>query len=47
MQDLNNLIPAGTGWVLQEGAAINDTGQIAGYGTLHGQTHAFLLIPVQ
>jgi probable HAF family extracellular repeat protein len=47
MQDLNNLIPAQTGWVLQEGAAINDTGQIAGYGTLNGQLHAFLLTPAQ
>jgi probable HAF family extracellular repeat protein len=47
MQDLNKMIPARTGWVLQEGAAINDTGQIAGYGTLHGQTHAFLMTPVQ
>jgi hypothetical protein len=47
MQDLNNLIPAGTGWVLQEGAAINDVGQIAGYGTLNRQSHAFLLTPAQ
>ena len=45
MQDLNSMIPTGTGWVLEEGAAINDAGQIAGYGTLHGQTHAFLLTP--
>jgi probable HAF family extracellular repeat protein len=47
MQDLNSLIPVGTGWVLQDGAAINDAGQIAGYGTLNGQLHAFLLTPAQ
>jgi probable HAF family extracellular repeat protein len=47
MQDLNNMISAGTGWVLQEAAAINDAGQIAGYGTINGQSHAFLLTPVQ
>jgi len=47
MQDLNNMIPAGTGWVLQAGAAINDAGQIAGSGTLNGKSHAFLLTPAQ
>jgi len=34
-------------WVLEEGAAMNDAGQIAGYGTLHGQLHAFLLLPAK
>jgi len=33
--------------VLEEAAAMNDAGQIAGYGTLHGQLHAFLLLPAQ
>jgi probable HAF family extracellular repeat protein len=47
MQDLNSMIPTGTGWVLQEAAAINDAGQIAGYGTINGQSHAFLLTPAQ
>jgi len=46
MQDLNDLIPGGTGWVLQEAHGINDSGQIAGLGTIGGQTHAFLLNPV-
>ena len=47
MQDLNKMIPARTGWILQEGAGINDAGEIAGYGTLHGELHAFLLTPAQ
>src|SRR5437667_428445 len=47
MQDLNRLIPPNTGWVLGEANGINDVGQIVGYGTIHGQTHAFLLTLVQ
>ena len=46
VQDLNNMIPTGTGWILSEAAAINDAGQIAGYGSIHGATHAFLLTPL-
>jgi len=45
MQDLNNLIPANVGWVLQEATGINDLGQVSGYGTIGGQTHGFLLTP--
>src|SRR5207249_2235370 len=45
MQDLNTMIPAGSGWVLAEATAINDAGQIAGYGTVNGEEHAFLLTP--
>jgi probable HAF family extracellular repeat protein len=45
MLDLNNLIPANSGWVLQFAEAINDQGQIVGEGTLNGQTEAFLLTP--
>ncbi len=47
MQDLNKMIPARTGWILQEGAGSNDSGEIAGYGTLRGELHAFLLTPAQ
>jgi probable HAF family extracellular repeat protein len=43
MTDLNSLLPAGSGWKLTRAAAINDSGQIVGYGTIEGQTHAFLL----
>ncbi|PYL09936.1 MAG: HAF repeat-containing protein [Verrucomicrobia bacterium] len=47
MQDLNKLIPRYTGWILGQANGINDAGQIAGFGTIRGQTHAFLLTPVQ
>jgi probable HAF family extracellular repeat protein len=46
MTDLNTLIPAGSGWVLQTATGINDNGQIVGTGSIGGQTHAFLLTPV-
>ena len=45
MLDLNNLIPANSGWVLEFAYAINDQGQIVGEGTLNGQQEAFLLTP--
>jgi probable HAF family extracellular repeat protein len=44
--DLNTLLPASSGWVLQYAEAINDAGQITGYGTYNGQYRAFLLNPV-
>jgi len=47
MHDLNNLIPAGSGWELQGASAINNAGQIAGTGTNpNGAYHAFLLTPI-
>ncbi len=42
--DLNDLIPAGSGWVLQSAEGINDRGDIVGYGSYQGQTRAFLLV---
>jgi len=45
MTNLNDLLPAGSGWVLREATAINDLGQIVGYGTLNGVDRAFLLVP--
>ena len=45
MQDLNHLIPADSGWELIRATGINDAGQIVGYGSIGGQTHAFLLTP--
>jgi probable HAF family extracellular repeat protein len=45
MLDLNSLIPANSGWLLQFAFAINDKGQIVGGGTLNGQYEAFLLTP--
>jgi len=45
MQDLNSLIAPDSGWVLQDADAINDVGQITGFGLINGQTHGFLLTP--
>ena len=43
MTDLNTLIPANSGWVLNEARGINDTSSaIVGWGQINGQTHAFL-----
>jgi probable HAF family extracellular repeat protein len=45
--DLNSLVDPNSGWTLQTASAINDNGQIAGWGTnASGQTEAFLLTPV-
>ena len=46
MVDLNTLVSTNCGWELVSAQAINDSGQIAGYGTINGQTDAFLLTPV-
>ena len=46
MQDLNSLIPASSGWVLQQAFGINDEGDIVGSGTFNGQTRAFLIDPI-
>ena len=43
LRDLNNLIPAGSGWELVDATGINDTGQIVGFGRLGGKMRAFLL----
>jgi probable HAF family extracellular repeat protein len=45
MTDLNNLIIKGSGWILREATAINKSGQIAGWGSIGSQSHAFLLTP--
>jgi len=45
MKDLNTLIPARSGWVLQRATGINDAGLITGWGTFKGKTHSFLLTP--
>lgn len=43
MINLNSLIDPNSGWILQDATAINDNGQIAGFGLFNGQTRAFLL----
>lgn len=44
---LNAVIPANSGWNLIEADCINQKGQIAGFGTLHGEIRAFLLTPIR
>jgi probable HAF family extracellular repeat protein len=48
MTDLNALVDPLSGWTLIEARAINDHGQIVGYGALSGDagTRAFLLTPI-
>jgi probable HAF family extracellular repeat protein len=43
LKDLNKLIPAGSGWVLEQAFGINRAGQIVGSGTHNGQGRGFLL----
>lgn len=46
MVDLNSLLPSGSGWTLIAANAINDAGQITGYGVNPaGAQHAFVLTP--
>jgi probable HAF family extracellular repeat protein len=44
--DLNDYLPTTSGWLLTEADAINNQGQIAGYGIYNGQGHAYLLTPL-
>jgi len=44
--DLNTLLLNGSGWNLRSAEGINSLGDIVGYGTIGGQTHAFLLTTV-
>lgn len=44
--DLNTLIPKNSGWYLECAQGINDAGEIVGFGTINGSTHAFLLKPM-
>jgi hypothetical protein len=46
MIDLNTVIPSDAGWTLSDAAAMNDSGQIAGYGRVNGVWRAFLLTPI-
>ena len=47
MTDLNSLLPANSGWVLNTATAIDNAGEIVGMGTLNGAVHAYLVrVPV-
>jgi probable HAF family extracellular repeat protein len=41
--NLNDLLPADSGWILNSATLISDSGQIVGFGTLHGVQSWFLL----
>jgi probable HAF family extracellular repeat protein len=43
MLDLNSLLPANSGWVLEDAFGINASGQITGMGLYNGQQTAFLM----
>ena len=45
MTDLNQMIPAGSGWELSQGVLINDRGQIVVWGTRGGHSALGLLTP--
>jgi probable HAF family extracellular repeat protein len=45
MRNLNDLIPAGSGWELNQANAVNDRFQIAGTGRLNNDVRGFLLKP--
>lgn len=46
IRNLNDLIPAHSGWYLCLATAINDRGQIVGNGLRGRESHAFLLTPI-
>ena len=43
--DLNSLLPADSGWELEDAYKINDKGWIIGSGSFHGEMRGFLLLP--
>ena len=45
-QNLETKIVNGLGWDLENATAINDRGQIVGYGWLNGQIRGFLMSPI-
>jgi probable HAF family extracellular repeat protein len=44
--DLNSLIPVDSGWYLAAASAINDSGQITGWGLLNGERLSYRLDPI-
>jgi probable HAF family extracellular repeat protein len=45
LTDLNSLISKDSPWYLQAAESINDAGEIAGYGVIDGNVHAFQATP--
>lgn len=46
LRELNDLVPAGSGWTLERAVGISDQGEIAGSGTRDGQSRGFILTPI-
>jgi probable HAF family extracellular repeat protein len=46
VRHITYLLPPNTGWQLEIAFAMNDAGDIVGYGTFNGQVRGFLLTPV-
>lgn len=46
MVDLNSLIASDSGWILTRATAVNNQGQIVGYGLRNDVEQAFLLTPI-
>ncbi len=47
LTNLNTLLDSsGAGWSLKNATGIHDNGQIVGYGTIGGHTHAFCANPI-
>jgi probable HAF family extracellular repeat protein len=45
LTDLNSLISKDSPWYLQAAESIDDAGEIAGYGVIDGNVHAFQATP--
>lgn len=45
--DLNSFVPESSGWTHLQANAINNLGQIAGWGRFHGKRRAFLMTPAK
>lgn len=45
--DLNPFVPESSGWTHLQANAINNLGQIAGWGRFHGKRRAFLMTPAK
>ena len=45
MQDLNDLLPPDSRWILHKATGINNDGDIVGCGTFDGRQQAFMLTP--
>jgi probable HAF family extracellular repeat protein len=45
MINLNTLLSPSSGWTLEDATGINNLGQIAGWGMINGEIHAFVMTP--